>query len=148
MSVKRRINYELSEIISSPIDNCSAGLISEHDIYKWQATIIGPQGSPYEGGLFNLRVNFPLDYPFKPPIVTFTTKIYHCNISSAGNICLDILQNEWSPALTITQVLLSICSLMDDPNPEDPLEPTIAEQLKTDKTAHDKIARDWTLQYA
>ena len=148
MSVKRRINSELSEIISSPIDNCSAGPISETDIYKWQATIIGPQGSPYEGGLFNLRVIFPADYPFKPPIVTFTTKIYHCNISSAGNICLDILQDKWSPALTITQVLLSICSLMDDPNPEDPLEPTIAEQLKADKTAHDKIARDWTLQYA
>jgi len=73
---------------------------------------MGPPDSPYEGGVFFLDINFPQDYPFKPPNVRFTTKIYHCNVNDQGGICLDILKGEWSPALTISKVLLSICSLL------------------------------------
>jgi ubiquitin-conjugating enzyme E2 D/E len=148
MSVLRRITSEWKEMTKSPPANCSAGPVDEHDMFKWEATIVGPEGSPYAGGVFHLRITYPQDYPFKPPIVTFVTKIYHCNISSSGNICLDILQDQWSPALTVSQVLLSICSLMDDPNPEDPLEPSIADLLKRNKQEHDETARAWTLAHA
>jgi len=117
-------------------------------MFKWQATIMGPEGSPYEGGVFYLRIDFPSDYPFKPPKIVFLTRIYHCNINSAGGICLDILKEQWSPALTIGKVLLSICSLMDDPNPDDPLVPDIARLLKTDKDKHDESARMHTVRYA
>ena len=109
---------------------------------------MGPQGSPYEGGVFYLIIDFPQDYPFRPPKIAFTTRIYHCNINSTGGICLDILKDEWSPALTISKVLLSICSLMDDPNPDDPLVPEIAELLKKDKEKHDNNAKSFTLMYA
>jgi len=78
---------------------------------------MGPEGSPYAGGVFFLKIQFPQDYPFKPPKVTFRTRIYHCNINSQGAICLDILKDNWSPALTTSKVLLSICSLLTDPNP-------------------------------
>ena len=138
---------------------------------------MGPEDSPYSGGVFFLDIHFPADYPFKvgfvetlpcflfkchffltlrallffstqPPKVHFTTRIYRCNINSNGGICLDILKDQWSPALTISKVLLSICSLLTDPNPDDPLVPDIAQLLKTDKARHDSTAREWTSKYA
>jgi ubiquitin-conjugating enzyme E2 D/E len=143
----RRIKKELEELNLCPPTNCSAGPVGD-DLFKWQATIMGPEGSPYHGGIFFLKIEFPTDYPFKPPRINFSTPIYHCNINSNGSICLDILKDQWSPALTISKVLLSICSLMDDPNPNDPLVPEIADLLRKNKPLHDENAREMTLRYA
>ena len=147
MSTLNRLRIELEDINNNPPTNCSAGII-EDDIYNWQATIMGPEGSPYDGGVFYLKIEFPHDYPFKPPKVQFITKIYHCNINSAGNICLDILKDQWSPALTISKVLLSICSLMDDQNPDDPLMIDIANLYVQNREQFIDNARDYTIRYA
>lgn len=112
----KRIQKELAEITLDPPPNCSAGPKGEN-FYEWVSTILGPPGSVYEGGVFFLDIHFSPEYPFKPPKVTFRTRIYHCNINSQGVICLDILKDNWSPALTISKVLLSICSLLTDCNP-------------------------------
>ena len=144
---EKRIAKELREIIRDPPANCSAGQVNDN-IQKWQATIYGPNDSPYQGGIFFLDINFPLDYPFKPPKVNFTTKIYHPNINSNGAICLDILKENWSPALTISKVLLSISSLLDDPNPDDPLVPEVARKYKNDRANFNQTAIDWTKKYA
>ena len=140
---------------------------------------MGPGDSPYSGGVFFVTIHFPPDYPFKPPKVQFQTKVYHPNINSQGSICLDILKEQWSPALTISkvrrrrrmalpaplhadvrsppphppagghaQVLLSICSLLTDPNPDDPLVPEIAHIYKTDRSRYEETAREWTRKYA
>ncbi|OBS74286.1 hypothetical protein A6R68_15172 [Neotoma lepida] len=113
------------------------------NIYEWRSTILGPPGSVYEGGVFFLDITFTPEYPFKPPKVTFRTRIYHCNINSQGVICLDILKDNWSPALTISKVLLSICSLLTDCNPADPLVGSIATQYMTNRAEHDRMARQF-----
>ncbi|XP_064004484.1 ubiquitin-conjugating enzyme E2 D3 isoform X1 [Pogoniulus pusillus] len=138
---------ELSDLARDPPAQCSAGPVGD-DMFHWQATIMGPNDSPYQGGVFFLTIHFPTDYPFKPPKVAFTTRIYHPNINSNGSICLDILRSQWSPALTISKVLLSICSLLCDPNPDDPLVPEIARIYKTDRDKYNRISREWTQKYA
>ncbi|KAI5206270.1 hypothetical protein AUEXF2481DRAFT_1055 [Aureobasidium subglaciale EXF-2481] len=164
----KRINKELTDLGRDPPSSCSAGPIGD-DLFHWQATIMGPVSlespsqaigggeattpsplgdSPYSGGVFFLAIHFPTDYPFKPPKVNFTTRIYHPNINSNGSICLDILRDQWSPALTISKVLLSICSMLTDPNPDDPLVPEIAHVYKTDRSRYEATAREWTRKYA
>jgi len=99
----KRITKELAEISLDPPTNCSAGPKGDN-LYEWVSTIMGPSGSPYAGGVFFLDITFPPDYPFKPPKVQFRTRIYHCNVNSNGQICLDILKDNWSPALTVSKV--------------------------------------------
>ena len=149
MSCKKRILQEMKEITTSEqSDNITAGPVSDENIFSWTATIIGPKDSPYEGGIFLLSIDFPKDYPFKPPKINFTTKIYHPNINSGGSICLDILNSQWSPALTISKTLLSICSLLTDPNPDDPLVSSIAHLYKNDRQKYNDEAKLWTQKYA
>ncbi|GAB5566766.1 ubiquitin-conjugating enzyme E2 D3 isoform X1 [Prionailurus iriomotensis] len=114
----KRIHKELNDLARDPPAQCSAGPVGD-DMFHWQATIMGPNDSPYQGGVFFLTIHFPTDYPFKPPKVAFTTRIYHPNINSNGSICLDILRSQWSPALTISK--------------DDPLVPEIARIYKTDR---------------
>jgi ubiquitin-conjugating enzyme E2 D len=151
--------------------------IKPDELFRWRAAIRGPPESPYAGGHFKLLINFPPDYPFKPPRVVFLTKIFHCNIDPKGNICLDILKEKWSPALTVVkvgqvqcvlglvlysysftdpnfsfcsfyvQLLLSISSLLTDPNPTD-FNLAANEAFRKDRAEHDRIAVEWTAKFA
>ena len=147
MAAAKRITKELADLHSDPPANCSAGPEGD-DIFHWTATLMGPEGTPYHGGIFYLNITFPANYPFKPPKIHFVTKIYHPNINSGGGICLDVLKDNWSPALTISKILISICSLLDDPNPDDPLVPDIAKQYVDNRAAYDVTARTWTMDFA
>lgn len=146
MSLKR-LQKELKDLQHDPPPNCSAGP-TDDNMYHWTATIFGPPDSPYAGGTFFLDVLFTDNYPFTPPKFKFITKIYHPNIAADGRICMDILKSQWSPALTVAKVLLSICSLLDDPNPDDPLVTDIAREYKEDKAKFVATAQDWTRRFA
>ena len=147
MSITKRIQKELSELVKDPPSNCSAGPHSD-DIMKWRATITGPEGTPYHGGIFFLDIEFPIDYPFKPPHVKFITPILHPNVNSSGGICIDILKDRWSPALTVSKLLLSLSSLMHEPNPDDPLVPELANLYKTNRAAYMAKVSAHTLKHA
>jgi len=144
----RRIQKELKELIRDTPVNCSAGPESEADIFTWRATILGPTETPYENGIFYLVILFPIDYPSNPPRIKFKTKVYHPNINANGSINLDILKTQWSPALSITKVLLSVYSLLSAPNPDDALVPEIANLYKTNREEFNRKAKEYTIEYA
>lgn len=144
----KRITKELKEIGKDPNGQCTAAPINEGNLFKWAATMNGPPDSPFEGGIYKLKIEFPQNYPFRAPHISFVTKIYHPNINSSGDICLDILSGAWSPALTIQKVLLSILSMLTDPNPDDPLDGESANMYLKDRKKYDSIAREWNTKYA
>lgn len=148
MTAIRRINKEYYDLLRDPLDNITAGPISDDNLFDWTATLIGPEDTPYAGGLFNLNIHFSTNYPFKAPDVKFQNRIFHPNINEAGQICIDILKNEWSSALSIGRVLLSISSLLSDPNPSDPLNVEAANLYKKDISLFNKKAKEYTLKYA
>ncbi|KAJ5080380.1 ubiquitin-conjugating enzyme e2 12-related [Anaeramoeba ignava] len=144
---QKRLTGELKNMAKKPSTNVTAGPIGD-DLLKWKATIQGPKDTPYEGGKFQLIMEFPNEYPFKAPKVKFTTKIYHPNVNSSGDICLDILRDEWAPSLTADYVLFTIVSLMQEPNPDTPLDADIAQIFKENRKKFDTTAKQWTKKYA
>ncbi|XVE55626.1 hypothetical protein DITRI_Ditri03aG0173800 [Diplodiscus trichospermus] len=147
-SRRRRLQKEWKNIQGDRRINemCSVGAGDSLDF--WDAAIMGQPGTPYEGGLFKLSITVPQNYPMEPPKVTFETKIYHPNINEHGSICLDMLQNNWTPAYEIRAVITAICSLLTHPNPDDPLVASIGEEFKSNRPAFEATARLWTMQYA
>lgn len=142
----RRLRQELKELKLSPPDNCWGDAVA-NNINKWRATILGPHDSPYENGIFHLTLEFGENYPFVPPSCKFSTYIYHPNIDKYGNICLDILKQNWTPAISVSKLLISICSLLDDPNPDDPLDADISRVYKTDIEEFKRKAKEMTRLY-
>jgi ubiquitin-conjugating enzyme (huntingtin interacting protein 2) len=109
----------------------------------------GPAASPYEGGTFLVDIQLPGAYPFEPPKMRFITKVWHPNVSSAnGAICLDVLKEQWSPALTLKTALLSVQALLASPEPDDPQDAVVARQYLAQRPLFDHTARQWTADYA
>ncbi|KAL8140871.1 hypothetical protein V2J09_006892 [Rumex salicifolius] len=112
-------------------------------------TIPGPVDTPYEGGTFSIDVVLPDGYPFEPPKMRFATKVWHPNVSSqSGAICLDILKDQWSPALTLKTALLSIQALLSAPEPDDPQDAVVAKQYLKEYQTFLGTARYWTSAFA
>ena len=119
----------------------SAGPVNEADLFKWEGFLFGPEKSPFEGGMFKIRIEFTSEYPIKPPRVVFLTVPFHPNVYDNGNICLDILKDQWTPALQIDQLLQSIRSLLTDPNPNSPANGDAARMYTQNRPAYDAKVR-------
>jgi ubiquitin-conjugating enzyme (huntingtin interacting protein 2) len=115
----------------------------------WKAQFRGPPDTPHAGGPFLVDVLFGAGYPFDPPKIKFETKVWHPNVSSAsGAICLDILKDAWSPAMTMQTTLLSLQALLAQPNADDPQDAEVARQYLTDPVAWRTKAAEWTRVFA
>lgn len=144
---RNRLRNELRTLRSDPPEGIQACPLDKSSVH-WQASIRGPAGSPYEGGTFFLYIQIPHSYPLCPPIVCFITKIFHPNVSRHGDIGIDSIQHNWSLALTISKVLISIQSLLTDPYTKVCMEPEIGLLYESNKKQFERVARRWTWRYA
>lgn len=111
----------------------------------------GPSDSIYQGGHFKIAIKLPKEYPFKPPVLNFKTKIYHPNVTNDenGSMCLGMLRpDEWKPPNKIADVLKLVRTVLAAPQPDDAVEQGIADQFKNNRKEFDKIAKDWVGKYA
>lgn len=144
----KRLTKEAKELASNPLDFGFAEPVGD-DLFSWTATVIGPEASPYENGVFQVEIKVPSEYPFKAPKVRFVTRVYHPNVkSSTGEICSDLLKEQWKPTLNIRWVLGILKSLFDSVESDSPLEPEIAKQVAEDREGFNAVAREWTVKYA
>ncbi|KAH8164094.1 hypothetical protein CIB48_g4147 [Xylaria polymorpha] len=146
----RRVAKELSDMASDAASSkITAEPVANSDLTHLKASIPGPPGTPYEGGTYMVDVIIPVEYPFRPPVMKFDTKVWHPNISSqTGAICLDTLSTAWSPVLTIKSTLLSLQSLFESPEPKDPQDAEVAKMMINEPEEFSKKAHEWAVLHA
>lgn len=140
----KKFNEEIQAKIKNGDDDIvfsEVGPASENDISEWKGYLHGPKDSPYFGGKFELRIKFGASFPFQAPSISFNCKMYHPNIDTSGKICVDILNSTWVPAMTLDKILLSLSSLLTDPNPSSPLNGDAASYYQKDRKAYDERVR-------
>ncbi|EDO33599.1 predicted protein [Nematostella vectensis] len=147
MAATKRLGKELDELRKSGTKTFRDVKVDESNILYWQGLIV-PEMPPYNKGAFRIEICFPAEYPFKPPKITFKTKIYHPNIDEKGQVCLPIISPEnWKPATKTEQVIQALLALVHDPEPEHPLRADLAEEYSKDKKKFMKNAEDCTKKY-
>lgn len=143
-----RIQKELKEIMKDSASGVSVEVMGGN-LQKLRGSVPGPKDTPYDGGLFIVDIDLDNQYPFVPPKMRFLTKVWHPNVSSQnGAICLDILKDQWSPALTIKTALLSLQALLSSPQPDDPQDAVVAKEYLTNHPKFVETAKNWTDTYA
>lgn len=144
-AVAKRLQSELMSLMTSADPGISAFPCGD-SLFAWTGSILGPTATVYEGLEYKLSLHFPSDYPFKAPLVKFETPCFHPNVDQYGNICLDILKEKWSAVYNVRTILLSIQSLLGEPNNDSPLNGQAAmlwaNQEEYKKTLHKKYAED------
>lgn len=145
-----RLMKEYKNLISEPPEDMVLAPIDPSDLYHWIAFIKGPKDTPFEGGVFELGIRVPDNYPLEPPSVRFHTKVFHPNIHfSTGEICLDLLKNAWSAVYTLQSVCRAIISLLTQPEPDSPLNCDCGNLLRCgDVRGYNSLGRMYTKLYA
>ncbi|XP_053442512.1 ubiquitin-conjugating enzyme E2 L3-like [Nycticebus coucang] len=142
MEASRGLMKELEEIRKCGMKNFRNIQVDEANLLTWQGLIV-PDNPPCDKGAFRIKINFPAEYPFKPPKITFKTKIYHPNMDEKGQICLPVISaDNWKPATKTDQVIQSLIALVNDPQPEHPLRADLAEEYSKDRKKFCKNAED------
>jgi len=136
------LRKQLNELKKNPVEGFSAGLVDDSDIFRWEVLIIGPPDTYYEGGFFKAHLTFPKDYPLKPPKMKFITEVWHPNVDcKTGDVCISILhdpgedkwgyerpEERWTPVHTVETIIVSVISLLADPNEQSPANVDAAKE--------------------
>lgn len=137
-------SQEFAEISQEPPEGFSVSLPPNQSIHTWHVTLSAPPSTVYHPGKFGILLTLPTDYPFKPPVVKFVTRIYHPNVTNdnLGNICLGLLKPDaWKPSTKLYAVLEALRNLLEEPQLDSPLEDRIAQQYQNDRPAFDQAAK-------
>ncbi|CAK9785844.1 uncharacterized protein COLE_01714 [Cutaneotrichosporon oleaginosum] len=134
---KRRLIRDFKRLTAEAPEGIS-GSPCPDNIMVWNAVIFGPADTPFEDGSFRLTLTFTDAYPNKPPTVRFVSRMFHPNIYNNGELCLDILQNRWSPTYDVAAILTSVQSLLNDPNPSSPANVEAATLFKDNKQEYER----------
>jgi ubiquitin-conjugating enzyme E2 L3 len=148
MAATRRLQKELGDIRKAGMKSFRDIVVDERNILQWNGLIV-PDSAPYNKGAFRIDLVFPPEYPFKPPKVTFRTKIYHPNVDENGQVCLPIVAVEnWKPATKTDQVIQALVGLINRPEPDHPLRGDLAEEYTRDKKKFMKNAEEFTKKHS
>jgi len=140
-NARKRLVRDLKKLRSEPPHGVIA-TPQDSNVLCWYATIIGPEDTPWEAGLFKLQLEFSEEYPTKPPKVIFLSKVFHPNVYENGQICLDILQNQWSQLMDVAAILTSIQSLLPDPNPTSPANSEAAKLFVQNRREYERRVKE------
>jgi ubiquitin-conjugating enzyme E2 A len=141
MNARRRLLHDFRKISSESASGGFSAAPEGDNILKWKAVLLGPAETAWEDGVFKLTLEFSEDYPHKPPEVKFVSTLFHSNVYGNGNICLDILQHNWSPAYDVSAILTSIQSLLTDPNPASPANAEAARLYNENRPEYQRRVR-------
>lgn len=150
MNPIKRLRKEADEADKVSDKDVRVLLKESDDLKQWDGVIRGPPGSPYEDHVFKLFINVGDRYPLAPPTITFLTKIFHPNIHfDTGEICLDVLKHDWTPAWSLSSALRAIASILSEPNAESPLNCDAGNMIRAgDMQAFNAMARLYTVEFA
>ncbi|KAA6413504.1 MAG: ubiquitin-conjugating enzyme E2 [Lasallia pustulata] len=151
----RRLFHEYKHLLTNPPDGITAGPVSEDDIFVWEALILGPEGTPFEGGVFPAELKFPRDYPLAPPTMRFLGEVWHPNVYPTGAVCISILHppgddpnhyeqasERWSPIQSVEKILISVMSMLAEPNDESPANVEAAKMWRERRGEYEKRVRE------
>ncbi|KAI9141096.1 ubiquitin-conjugating enzyme [Paraphysoderma sedebokerense] len=151
----KRLMTEYKELTVNAPEGITAGPISEDSFFEWEALIAGPPGTPYENGMFSAVLKFPADYPLSPPSMKFTCDMFHPNVYKDGTVCISILHppgedpnmyesssERWSPVQSVEKILLSVVSMLAEPNDESGANIDACKIWRNDKNEFNKIVQD------
>lgn len=148
MAARRRLMKELQDIRKAGLKYFRDIQVDEQNILQWQGLLV-PEAYPFNKGAFRIEIIFPAEYPFKPPKITFKTRIYHPNVDEKGQVCLPIVAVEnWKPATRTEQVIQALVSLINEPEPDHPLRGDLAEEYSKDRKKFFKNAEEYTKKYS
>jgi peroxin-4 len=150
LAAAKRLRKELHVLRKSPDDSDIVLEVDPDNLLKWKAWLKGPTDTPYETGVFELDIRCGIDYPLAPPTITFVTKIFHPNVNfRTGEICLDILKKEWSPAWGLQASCRAVLALLSDPDADSPLNCDAGNMIRlNDMIAFHTTARMYTIENA